>query len=487
MHFSHDPDEEQWIICANFLVDNPTLFFKHFLINDFGRFFTYLPLAFFRIFTDYISYDSARILMISMFISIIYIQNKIIRINHSKEISTIICSMLALFFGISSHYDLINYNSEMPCILIISTIILLFLRLNNNVKHHNLFFLGFLNALIIYTKEQATLIALFIGLMITIYFLSKKQYLYLIRYYIGGFVGVALLIIPLLLFFGIDEVINYYVNYWEYANYTANNQPYNLGIYHYFELYLKSLVFNRELFFLYFLILTSLGLLIYRVFKSKQNLKATNFFIIGLAIIILYTIYFSHNYLFHYNLYLISVSGYLLSWLLDNYSFNFSKIKVNLILLTSLFFIQSNAAVEKRRLFSIVPQLCLTCSDAFIQADSVNLLLQKFTNPGDGMIIWGYENKYFVRNKLQRASGYLYPTILIGDYSQKGSIIKKYQKEIMKFKPKIFIILVGKNRHWFNDVNKDSIELNAPDLLQTVKANYNLVAKGEDYILYLRK
>jgi hypothetical protein len=191
------PDEEQWLICANSIIESPYNYVKYFLLFDFSRLFTILPLCLFSPITDYISYEHARILNLLIYFGIIFFIHKCADLffQNNSEIPTILSAYLLMFFSLSRDYDFIAYNSELPAILllIISCYLVLKKINRNKLDFAHMFIAGNLISSTINAKEQIFAISFFIGSCIVIYLWLNKKYFALLGYISGAITSVILL------------------------------------------------------------------------------------------------------------------------------------------------------------------------------------------------------------------------------------------------------------------------------------------------------
>ena len=102
-------------------------------------------------------------------------------------------------------------------------------------------------------------------------------------------------------------------------------------------------------------------------------------------------------------------------------------------------------------------------------------------------MIWGWENSYFISSGLKRTTGFHYPVFATGYFSGKKRAVDLYIKDIREQKPEIIIELVGKDRFFFDDKEKYSIEKSAPELMKIIDQNYNNLAEDSNYVFYRKK
>lgn len=482
---SMNPDEEQWLITANSIIDSPKLWLNEYALFDFTRFFTIVPLLIFSFFTTYLTYDHARIMNITLFILFLIIQYKLIEIKFNKNTSILILSILALFFSTSNHFDLVQYNSEMPTIVFVSLVILQFYKdIKLNLHNIYIFLNGLTVSMIVFSKEQAILIAGFIGIFITLYYLINKNYLKSMLFVIGGISGLLIFLVPLLSIYGLEKIIWVISNGTEYAkNGLTDGNTYPLLIQ--FNSFLKSVLFNNEYFALSILIIICVYYEIVNVYKKRKLIMDQLFFFLLLGCT-LYTIYLPKNFFMHYNLFLLIPSTWFIGQFYNNLIHNKIKFYISTFIMTFILLTKFN--VKESDLRIIYPYTnYLYQSRPQIHPNEISNLLKLYSNIGDKLIIWGWGNNYYIENKLQRSSCFLYPQFAMENYKGRQETIDCYIENIEKLEPKIIIQLVGKDRFFFTNIETQSIEATSKHLSNLINANYNVIEQGTNYTFYLKK
>ncbi len=482
---SMNPDEEQWLIIANSIIDSPSIWLNKFALFDFTRFFTFIPLLIFSFFTNYLTYDHARLINIILYIIFLIIQYKLLKIKFNKNTSILLVSIYIIFFSTSNHFDLVQYNSEMPCIVFISLSILQFYKdVKLKLNSFYIFLNGLTVAMIVFSKEQAIPIAGFIGIFITIYYLLKKNYLKSLLFSIGGVSGILLFMIPLLNIYGLDKIIWVFTNGTQYANdglTDGNTYSFLIQI----SSFLKSVLFNNEYFAFSIILFISIYYEIKNVIISKL-LKFDQLFFLLLFVVTMFTIFLPKNFFMHYNLFLLVPSTWFLSQYYNKLNQNNIKSYISIFIMTFILFTKFNIKETDVRL--IYPYTnYLKQSRPIIEANEINKLLKLYSHQGDKLIIWGWGNNYFIENKLQRSSCFLYPQFAMENYKGRQQTIDCYIENIEIFKPKIIIQLVGEDRFFFTNIKTQSIEATSKRLFNLITENYNIIEKGNDYIFFLKK
>jgi hypothetical protein len=477
-----NPDEEQWLICANSIIASPSNWLNHFALFDFTRLFTILPLVLTGIVSKFLSYDHARFINLILFITYVYFQFKLLCLTFNEKTAIVITSFITLIFATSKNPDLIAYNSE------ISVLVLLTISLFIHTKEikvgegrYNAFLSGVFIAFIPFAKEQAILITGLTVLYIAIHWIKNKNIPKLTQFLLGGILGFTIIIAPLIYIYGIREILWNFVNGIEYSKYGLTmkakvNESNGLR-------FLFSVWFNKELFIVSSIAVFSFCFMLFTFAKRKISIDASQVFFTTLLLTTLYTIYLPGNFFFHYNIFLFLPFSWMIGWLYFNY-LNESKrwfiIPAFLMLLIFSKFYDRNW----RLFYPISEILSFNNND---NNDPVYKLIKVNTRAGDRMMIWGWGNNYYLASKLQRSSGFLYPQFAMGVYSGKQHTISIYRHNLAVFQPKVIVELAGENRFFFTDKTEHSIQKNAPELYKDILLQYDKIKEDKNYIFYKRK
>jgi hypothetical protein len=112
-----NPDELQWIVSANSLKHDTYEYFNYYIIADFGRIFTVIPLVMISIFNESVELYHARLLNLSLYLVFLFLQFKIINLLFkNKSIAYINSSILIIvlglpnnLMGVGTDHDFISY------------------------------------------------------------------------------------------------------------------------------------------------------------------------------------------------------------------------------------------------------------------------------------------------------------------------------------------------------------------------------------------
>lgn len=480
-----NPDEEQWLVSANSIIDSPVRWMNSFALFDYTRIFTILPLVTLSVFHDYLSYDDARLINLILFLLFTLIQFKAIKLCFNRETALFTTSLILIFFAISFSWDFISYNSEMPTIVLISLAFYLLIRDAKNIgSRPAVLLMGLITAFISFSKEQALPISALLVLLASFHFIRTKHYHRLILFYLGGVTGLLLVFVPVLSFYGSEGIIWNFQNGIAYSRHglTMSAAQKNKN---YFLIFLNIIFLNKEYFV--FSSLAFISIIIQLFFLVKKGIRnQMHFFQIAcllLTVVTLYIIYLPKNFFFHYTIFLLVPFSWLLAWLY----FTFIPGKNKMLVIAGILSILVISKVYDNQLRLFYPLSEFISPIQFPQNDTIYKLIDQNSSPGDGMMIWGWDNSYYLSAELQRTTGFLYPVFATGYFSGKKRVADLYIKNIKEQKPEIIIELVGKNRFFFDDKEKYSIERSAPELMNIIEQNYNNVAEDSNYVFYLRK
>jgi hypothetical protein len=480
-----NPDEEQWLVTANSIIDSPDKWLKSFALLDFTRIFTVLPLVTLSVFRDSLSYDDARLINLILFLLFTWVQFRTIKLCFNRETAIFTTSFILIFFAISFSWDFISYNSEMPAIVLISLAFYLLIRDAKNVGgHKSVFLMGLSTAFIFFAKEQALPVSALLVLFASFHFIRNKNYHRLVLFYLGGLLGLLLIFIPLIIIYGADGVIWNFQNMIEYSRHgltmSAANKDKN-----YLSSLLDIILLNKEYFVFSLLAFISIIIQLSLLFKNGPR-NQMQFFQIAcllLTVVTLYIIYLPGNFFFHYTIFLFVPFGWLLAWLY----FKFIPEKKKTLAIAAILSILVISKVYDDNLRLLYPLSEFISPIQFPQEDTIYRLIHENSAPGDGMMIWGWENSYFVSSGLKRTTRFHYPVFATGYFSGKKRAVDLYIKDIREQKPEIIIELVGENRFFFDDKEKYSIEKSAPELMKIIDQNYNNLAEDSNYVFYRKK
>ena len=487
MPFSMNPDEEQWLICANSIVDDPSLYFTTFFICDFTRFFSIIPLTFFRLFTDYVTYEHARFLNICLFYYFIFLQFKLLSLWFNKSVVVPIITLFIVLFSSASHFDFVDYNSEMPSIVFFTLALYLFARniFTQNKSTFSYFHIGLILAITPFIKEQGVFISLLISVLFSLKLIINKNWKALIYLYLGSLTFIIIYLGSVFLFYGFSDIIKIIETGLEYKSMGLNAA-------HSWEYYFIRAI---KIEFLNKIWLIPVSLFLISFVNSWRNFNLSNdksksqalIFFSFLSLILLYTVNMSSNPLFHYTLFFNLSMPFIITLGFEKFLIQQENHILVFLTISLVFIIQSDGQYQSLRKIYVNESQCKECFNNYNEKDIINQIIKENRKSNDAMVIWGWENKYLVYNKLKRGSAYIYPQFAFKGYKNRQIVLNRYQNNINQIKPTFIAELVGKGRHWFNDRDKYGLSQNAPDLYLFILDHYTILAEGQNYRIYKRK
>ncbi len=478
---SLNPDEEQWIICANSIIDSPTTWLNHFALFDFTRFFTILPLVITGVFSEFLSYDHARFINIILFLLFFYCQFKLLILSFNEKTAYFITSFIVLLFAISKNSDLVAYNSEISALLLLTSVLYRFFKeITVGANIYNAFLTGILAAFIPFAKEQALLLTGLTVVYISFHWIMNNDLRKFLQFILGGITGLTIIMLPLFVINGRDEIFWVLNNGFEYAKYGLNMKPKdgknNILI------FLSTVWLNKDLFLFSSLAVLSVVLMLASIFKGKIRLQSAHVYFTTLFLVALYTVYLPCNFFFHYTIFLFLPFSWLIGWFYHRY---IAQAKFWFFVPFLLLFLFVSKVYDKNwRLFYPISEIM--ARDYIDETDPVYRLIKDNTKAGDRMIIWGWGNNYYLTSKLKRASSFFYPQFAMGVYSGKQHAVSIYREDLAEFQPEVIVELIGKKRFFFTDKTEHSIKNNAPDFYKDIQEHYIKLKEDSNYLFYRR-
>lgn len=476
---SMNPDEDQWLISANTLCHNPKLYFSYLIYSDLSRLFTILPLSIFGFFIDFVNYDNARLLNIALFNIFCVFSFKYLKNYFTRESSIFSISLVYISFGMSNVSDYIAYNSEMPTITLLILALLTFdhsRRIGSKILY---FFAGILMVICVLAKEQIVLTCIGIIMTQSIYLIKNKNYNALIIYYTAlFFTSIAIVLFAIIhsKYYLINIILS---NMKTYSQIGLNINK-DINLIDKFIYAFQLIFYNNTNFVLGITSIIGLKHSLKYLIKSKIEIfKFQNILFFIISILTVYITIKPGNYFFHY-----SIFYYIFFIWYVTVFFDLTKLanyKGVLFLTMCIIILIINTMLHDRRLFYPISEI--KASD-YIDKDNVMKIIEKNSSPGDNILIWGWENSYYIKSKTLRSCFYLYPIFVTNDYPMRKESLNLYKKDIYTSKPKIIVEAVGAKRFYFNDKRKHSIEAIDSELFDIINKLYNKIDTGENYTVY---
>jgi len=112
--------------------------------------------------------------------------------------------------------------------------------------------------------------------------------------------------------------------------------------------------------------------------------------------------------------------------------------------------------------------------------------LTKFTKPGDYMVVWGWQCKYYVEAQLPQGTAENHSERSIFKHAMQDKYLSRYLSDLQRTKPAVILDAVGKYSLWVQDKATQGIE-NFPALAGYIHQHYTLISTIDDVTLYVRK
>lgn len=492
LRYQLNPDEGQWLAQANSFYHDPGLWMSYFFPREYSRILTILPLSLFTPFRYPLHYVDARlcaVLLWSLFAFSYFFTLKLVFNRRVACIGTLALVWLIAFF---TQEDLAAYNSELPAIVLIGWATYLLFKI---VYAHagggrsislEIILLGIAVPAIPFAKDQAIFIALFIesAALFAIYQRGQKKMLLL--FLLSNVSAALVLIAPILL---------------------SNNLTNLITIVGIGQEYLKNGLFfidrtwwekmNAFWFILYkselskFIFAGITGAIAYLISTRRQQLAFTTipFGFMAYAVLLLlvaaYAIYAPNNFFWHYVILALPAGAFLLGFGIDMLVTPGGRASKALTLSALL-------AVGIWALRAEAPGYGLPNSYAYNgRGQRLNFLkfskaIRGMAKPGDRLVIWGWNNAYYVETGLLPGARDLYIQFLNPSYKARGSQLANFRTDLQKFKPKFILELVGADQFYTTSVDLYALR-NFPDIAAMVQREYDPPCIDGNEKLYIRK
>lgn len=496
IRFECNPDESQWIVQANGLIMHPGIWLKYFLPREFSRIFTIIPLALISLFTIPATYVEARILSLLMWTCFLIFFLAACTRLFNRKISIIVTFLLTILIGLSNQNDAIAYNSELPVITLLMIAFYLFILILTDKNHKRLlpFMVGMVLAMVPFAKEQAIYMAFVFNVYLLVILILDKKWLSIGLLIIGNTVSVSICLLPYAIYGTFDKLIDKAILTISYSKYGLDSSK---GAKSLSSLLISfiHLIRVHDFRIIIFLAFASIILGFWLLFTQRQKY---NYYHITIFIFVTimyfttaYSVYSPHNFFIHYNV-LFYFAGsiccafglYFISHFFNSDRYFYSLI----ILLMSAFFLLEKFQ-GKFPVGEDVISIYNSCGKELLYNSNglhnvMSVKLKELSHRGDRLMVWGWRNSYYVENGLLPGSTDIYISSLNPVYGDNTIAVKRFEEDMIRFKPKFFIELVGPSQFFSRDTSIYGI-YNFPVIDSTLKANYHLISvKGEEK-LYL--
>jgi hypothetical protein len=389
-----------------------------------------------------------------------------------------------LFLSFTQEADFIHYSSEqLPVLLLAFTIWLLSkLTESKQLSTGTTFLLGFIAGMMPFAKLQSVpqaMVVVLVALWLCYqYYNRTKQIKPLLTLLIGG------ITFPVMLFVWIfaNNLFQDFIDFYIFGNaiYAGENNFLSIPS-QFIDLVMASRDFS--VYSLVLIIPMILGLF-HAIRPTPDSKKITDFLIPVIAILLIlagmYSATKSGNSFIHYLNFCIYPWILLAAYGISKRSTLFIAMPVLLIL-----WFAGNDALSYRREHRL---------NAFESTGGANKLdkseivkaLEKFTTPGDYMVVWGWQCKYYVEAQLAHGTAENHSERSIFKHPMQDKYLQRYVNDLQRTKPAVILDAVGKYSLWVQDKKTQGID-NFPAVSQYVHQHYTLVSTIEDVTLYVRK
>lgn len=116
----------------------------------------------------------------------------------------------------------------------------------------------------------------------------------------------------------------------------------------------------------------------------------------------------------------------------------------------------------------------------------VVVALMKFTKPGDYMVVWGWQCKYYVEAQLAQGTAENHSERSIFKHPMQEKYLARYVSDLQRTKPAVILDAVGIYSLWVQDKKTQGIN-SFPAVADFVNQHYTLISTIDDVTLYVRK
>lgn len=389
-----------------------------------------------------------------------------------------------IFLSFTQETDFVHYSSEqLPVFLLVLTIWLLSkLTESRLLSSGTTFFLGFFAGMMPFAKLQSVpqaLVVVIAALWLCYqYYGRTRQLKPLLTLLLGG------ITFPVLAFAWIfaNGVFQDFLDFYIFGNaiYAGENNFFSIPS------QFVSLVANSGDFTVYSLTLIIPMILgvFYALRPSAGSKKINDFLIPSTAILLIlagiYSSTKSGNSFIHYLNFCIYPWILLAAYGISKRNTWFIAAPVALLL-----WFAGNDAISYKREHRL---------NAFESVGGANKLdksavvkaLEKFTKPGDYMVVWGWQCKYYVEAQLAQGTAENHSERSIFKHAMQDKYLSRYVSDLQRTKPAVILDAVGKYSLWVQDKATQGID-SFPAVAQYVHQHYTLVSTIDDVTLYVRK
>jgi hypothetical protein len=353
-----------------------------------------------------------------------------------------------------------------------------------------LFLIGFLLPLVNIAKDQTLFISISLELLFIIYLISISRLDAIISLLFGNSICILVMIFPILLFDTQDDFFQQLEVRINLSREGWFNK--NLNIFWHFYGILSQL---KNSFVFFFYLLVSVGLIfkleIKNLLRKSSHKKPVVLLIISTTgIFSCFFTYMKTSSVFsHQFLYLLPFATILIP-LFVNFLLEV-KFKYNFVVFYFILYTLSIYSFYRNKNISsnIKAKLCYNEKFGFINSKKFSDVISSNLKTNDRLIVWGWDNSYYIENELM--SGSRYPNIAslydkISSVNSRNKMISKYMYDINTLKPRFIVEAVGIDE--FFTKNEDEFGISRyRNVYNIIMTKYCLLEHDKYRKLFIRK
>ena len=389
-----------------------------------------------------------------------------------------------IFLAFTQENDFVHYSSEQLPVFLLASIIWMLSKITDSkqISSSTTFFLGLAAGMMPFAKLQSVpqaMVVVLAACLLCYQFYSRTRKLKpLIFLIIGGLTFPILLLLWILGNNIFQDFIDFYIlgNAIYAGGSTFAEIPSQF-------IKLVSLSYDFSIYTLVLLIPITFGLI--QAFRPYPVSKKAADFLIPATILLLvltsiYSSTKSGNSFIHY------LNFCIYPWiLLAAYGIKPRSQWFIVAPFVLLFWFAGNDALSYRREHRL---------NAFESVNGLNKLdkspvvvaLSKYTKPGDYMVVWGWQCKYYVEAQLAQGTAENHSERSIFKHPMQEKYLGRYLSDLQRTKPAVILDAVGIYSLWVQDKKTQGID-NFPAVAGYVHQHYTLVSTIDDVTLYVRK
>jgi hypothetical protein len=479
-----NPDESQWIAQANNLLADPALWVSHFLVANWSRVLTVLPLSVAGALAGgSIGYEGTRVVAVVMwagFAVCLFVAAKALL---GRRTALWTSAVVAVVIGRLGFSDFVAYNSELPVILLCMAAFALVAKLLcGEAGGASAFAAGALTAMVVFAKDQGIPMAFVLGAGAPVLFVWQGQWKTGMLFVAGG---LTCCLVSLSIFVGTGNLAELISMLRVSQDYAQSGTHWRSGEWFHQLRFFRSLLLRSELKPVFILGLASLPLMgiaaVAGWWKPTQRMIQVAAWCVALAAATAFAVYYPRQQFAHYGLLLVFPCSILLAM---GIHCALSVHPAGRLALAGLF------------VFALLPPVAVGVAHGGVAGLQAHCLgteenvfsrkMRDLTQPGDRLVVWGWRNSYFVETGLLQGSRWMYPQFATGSYSTKDENMRRYAEDLDTLRPKLILEWVGDDAFYFNGPRAVRME-EIPELGRRLAENYELVAVEGNQRLYLRK